>query len=321
MNKEIKTPSIVFFGTTEFASYCLKSLLKAKLKVLSVVTVPDRKAGRGKKMTSSAVKRLAGFYGISILQPSNLKAPEFISQLSGLKAEVFVVVAFRMLPKVIWSIPNHGTINLHASLLPDYRGAAPINWALINGEKYTGVTTFFIDDKIDTGDILLQKKIKINKTDNAEDLHNSLSKIGSLLMYETINKVVNNNIKPIKQGSNKIHKTAYKLNKENIKINWESRPIEIYNKIRGLSPYPGARTTIIDTKFKIKKNIIIYDCDYKLINNGLNPGHIIISKNNFKISCIDGFIQLKDIKIEGKKRMKIKSFLNGFNVNNELIAK
>ena len=159
-----------------------------------------------------------------------------------------------MLPKVIWSIPNLGTINLHASLLPDYRGAAPINWALINGEKYTGVTTFFIDDKIDTGDILLQKRIKIYKTDNAEDLHNSLSKIGSLLMFETINKVVNNSIKPIKQGSNKIYKTAYKLNKENVKINWESRPIEIYNKIRGLSPYPGARTTIIDTKFKIKKN-------------------------------------------------------------------
>ena len=226
-----------------------------------------------------------------------------------------------MLPKVIWSIPKHGTINLHASLLPNYRGAAPINWALINGEKFTGVTTFFIDDEIDTGDILLQKKIKINETDNAEDLHKSLSKTGSLLMHKTINRVLNNSIKPSKQESNKDYKTAYKLNKDNIKINWETKPIEIYNKIRGLSPYPGARTTIIDSKLKIKKNIIIYDCDYKLINNKLNPGHIIISKKDFKISCVDGYIMIKDIKIEGKKRMKIKSFLNGFNSNNELIAK
>lgn len=307
-------------GTSEFGVPTLDQIVN-NFNLLAIVTNYDKPSGRGLKIRNSAVKEYALKKNIELLQPKNLKDQSFVEKIKNFKPDFIIVVAFRMLPKVIWSIPNLGTINLHASLLPDYRGAAPINWALINGEKYTGVTTFFIDDKIDTGDILLQKRIKINKTDNAEDLHNSLSKIGSLLMYETINKVVNNNIKPIKQGSNKIYKTAYKLNKENVKINWESRPIEIYNKIRGLSPYPGARTTIIDTKFKIKKNIIIYDCDYKLINNGLNPGHIIISKNNFKISCIDGFIQLKDIKIEGKKRMKIKSFLNGFNVNNELIAK
>ena len=307
-------------GTSEFGVPTLDQIVN-NFNLLAIVTNYDKPSGRGLKIRNSAVKKYALKKNIELLQPKNLKDQSFVEKIKNFKPDFIIVVAFRMLPKVIWSIPNLGTINLHASLLPDYRGAAPINWALINGEKYTGVTTFFIDDKIDTGDILLQKRIKINKTDNAEDLHNSLSKIGSLLMCETINKVVNNNIKPIKQGSNKIYKTAYKLNKENVKINWESRPIEIYNKIRGLSPYPGARTTIIDTKFKIKKNIIIYDCDYKLINNGLNPGHIIISKNNFKISCIDGFIQLKDIKIEGKKRMKIKSFLNGFNVNNELIAK
>ena len=307
-------------GTSEFGVPTLDQIVN-NFNLLAIVTNYDKPSGRGLKIRNSAVKKYKIKKNIEILQPKNLKDQSFVEKIKNFKPDFIIVVAFRMLPKVIWSIPNLGTINLHASLLPDYRGAAPINWALINGEKYTGVSTFFIDDKIDTGDILLQKRIKINKTDNAEDLHNSLSKIGSLLMYETINKVVNNNIKPIKQGSNKIYKTAYKLNKENVKINWETRPIEIYNKIRGLSPYPGARTTIIDTKFKIKKNIIIYDCDYKLINNGLNPGHIIISKNNFKISCIDGFIQLKDIKIEGKKRMKIKSFLNGFNVNNELIAK
>ena len=307
-------------GTSEFGVPTLNQIVN-NFNLLAIVTNYDKPSGRGLKIRNSAIKQYALKKNIELLQPKNLKDQTFVEKIKNFKPDFIIVVAFRMLPKVIWSIPNLGTINLHASLLPDYRGAAPINWALINGEKYTGVTTFFIDDKIDTGDILLQKRIKINKTDNAEDLHNSLSKIGSLLMYETINKVVNNNIKPIKQRSNKIYKTAYKLNKENVKINWETRSIEIYNKIRGLSPYPGARTTIIDTKFKIKKNIIIYDCDYKLINNGLNPGHIIISKNNFKISCIDGFIQLKDIKIEGKKRMKIKSFLNGFNVINELIAK
>ena len=307
-------------GTSEFGLPTLEQI-KNNFNLLAIVTNYDKPSGRGLKIKNSAVKEYALKKNIELLQPKNLKDQNFIEKIKKFKPDFIIVVAFRMLPKVIWSIPKHGTINLHASLLPNYRGAAPINWALINGEKYTGVTTFFIDDEIDTGDILLQKKIKINETDNAEDLHNSLSKKGSLLMHKTINRVLNNSIKPSKQESNKAYKTAYKLNKDNIKINWETKPIEIYNKIRGLSPYPGARTTIIDSKLKTKKNIIIYDCDYKLINNKLNPGHIIISKKDFKISCVDGYIMIKDIKIEGKKRMKIKSFLNGFNGNNELIAK
>ena len=307
-------------GTSEFGLPTLEQILN-NFNLLAIVTNYDKPSGRGMKIKNSAVKEYALKKNIALFQPKNLKDQNFIEKIKKFKPDFIIVVAFRMLPKVIWSIPSLGTINLHASLLPDYRGAAPINWALINGEKYTGVTTFFIDDEIDTGDILLQKKIKINKTDNAEDLHNSLSKTGSLLMHETINKVLNNSIKPSKQESNKAYKTAYKLNKDNIKINWETKPIEIYNKIRGLSPYPGARTTIIDSKLKTKKNIIIYDCDYELINNKLNPGHIIISKKDFKISCIDGYILIKDIKIEGKKRMKIKSFLNGFKGKNELTAK
>ena len=307
-------------GTSEFGVPTLDQIVN-NFNLLAIVTNYDKPSGRGLKIRNSAVKEYALKKNIELLQPKNLKDQSFIEKIKKFKPDFIIVVAFRMLPKIIWSIPNLGTINLHASLLPNYRGAAPINWALINGEKYTGVTTFFIDDKIDTGDILLQKKIKINETDNAEDLHNSLSKTGSLLMNETINRVLNNSIKPSKQESNKAYKTAYKLNKDNIKIDWETKPIEIYNKIRGLSPYPGARTTIIDIKRKIKKNVIIYDCDYKLINSKLMPGHIIISKNDFKISCVDGFIEIKDIKIEGKKRMKIKSFLNGFNGNNELIAK
>ncbi len=307
-------------GTSEFGLPTLEQI-KKNFNLLAVVTNYDKPSGRGLKIKNSAVKEYALKKNIELLQPKNLKDQNFIEKIKKFKPDFIIVVAFRMLPKVIWSIPKHGTINLHASLLPNYRGAAPINWALINGEKYTGVTTFFIDDEIDTGDILLQKKIKINETDNAEDLHNSLSKKGSLLMHKTISRVLNNSIKPSKQESNKACKTAYKLNKDNIKINWETKPIEIYNKIRGLSPYPGARTTIIDSKLKTKKNIIIYDCDYKLMNNKLDPGHIIISKKDFKISCIDGYILIKDIKIEGKKRMKIKSFLNGFNGNNELIAK
>ena len=307
-------------GTSEFGLPTLEQI-KNNFNLLAIVTNYDKPSGRGLKIKNSAVKEYALKKNIELLQPKNLKDQNFIEKIKKFKPDFIIVVAFRMLPKVIWSIPKYGTINLHASLLPNYRGAAPINWALINGEKFTGVTTFFIDDEIDTGDILLQKKIKINKTDNAEDLYKSLSKTGSLLMHKTINRVLNNSIKPIRQESNKDYKTAYKLNKDNIKINWETKPIDIYNKIRGLSPYPGARTTIIDSKLKTKKNIIIYDCDYKLINNKLNPGHIIISKKDFKISCVDGYIMIKDIKIEGKKRMKIKSFLNGFNGNNELIAK
>lgn len=307
-------------GTSEFGLPTLEQI-KNNFNLLAIVTNYDKPSGRGLKIKNSAVKEYALKKNIELFQPKNLKDQNFIEKIKKFKPDFIIVVAFRMLPKVIWSIPKHGTINLHASLLPNYRGAAPINWALINGEKYTGVTTFFIDDEIDTGDILLQKKIKINETDNAQDLHNSLSKTGSLLINETINRVLNNSIKPIKQESNKAYKTAYKLNKDNIKIDWENKAIEIYNKIRGLSPYPGARTTIVDNNRKIKKNIIIYDCDYKLINNKLNPGNIIISKSDFKISCIDGYIYIKDIKIEGKKRMKIKSFLNGFIGNNELIAK
>ena len=307
-------------GTSEFGLPTLEQI-KNNFNLLAIVTNYDKPSGRGLKIKNSAVKEYAVKKNIELLQPKNLKDQNFIEKIKKFKPDFIIVVAFRMLPKVIWSIPKYGTINLHASLLPNYRGAAPINWALINGEKFTGVTTFFIDDEIDTGDILLQKKIKINETDNAEDLHNSLSKIGSLLMHKTINRVLNNSIKPGKQESNKAYKTAYKLNKDNIKINWETKPIDIYNKIRGLSPFPGARTTIIDSKLKTEKNIIIYDCDYKIINNNLNPGHIIISKKEFKISCVEGYIMIKDIKIEGKKRMKIKSFLNGFNGNNELIAK
>ena len=274
-------------GTSEFGLPTLEQI-KNNFNLLAIVTNYDKPSGRGLKIKNSAIKEYALKKNIELLQPKNLKDQNFIEKIKKFKPDFIIVVAFRMLPKVIWSIPKHGTINLHASLLPNYRGAAPINWALINGEKYTGVTTFFIDDEIDTGDILLQKKIKINETDNAEDLHNSLSKKGSLLMHKTISRVLNNSIKPSKQESNKAYKTAYKLNKDNIKINWETKPIEIYNKIRGLSPYPGARTTIIDSKLKTKKNIIIYDCDYKLMNNKLDPGHIIISKKDFKISCIDG---------------------------------
>ena len=239
-------------GTSEFGLPTLEQI-KNNFNLLAIVTNYDKPSGRGLKIKNSAVKEYALKKNIELLQPKNLKDQNFIEKIKKFKPDFIIVVAFRMLPKVIWSIPKHGTINLHASLLPNYRGAAPINWALINGEKFTGVTTFFIDDEIDTGDILLQKKIKINETDNAEDLHKSLSKTGSLLMHKTINRVLNNSIKPSKQESNKDYKTAYKLNKDNIKINWETKPIDIYNKIRGLSPYPGARTTIIDSKLKTKK--------------------------------------------------------------------
>lgn len=313
MNKEIKTPSIVFFGTTEFASYCLKSLLKAKLKVLSVVTVPDRKAGRGKKMTSSAVKRLAGFYGISILQPSNLKAPEFISQLSGLKAEVFVVVAFRMLPKVVWSYPKLGTINLHASLLPNYRGAAPINWVLINGEKKTGITTFLIDNNIDSGSILLKKEVLIEQTENAGSLHDKLLFHGAPLLIETLKGVKSGKIKPIKQNISKLESEAPKLTTENTRLDWVS-PLKILkNKINGLSPYPGAwsffQNNGVIERFKILKAEIIFEKHIHPLNK------ILINDNQIYITNAEGYLNCLEIQLPNKKRMPAKTLLNGYEFN------
>ena len=240
MNKKNSLPSLVFFGTPLFASHCLKSLLDDNFKILSVVTAPDRKAGRGKKLTSSSVKQLAESFELPIFQPINLKESKFITQLTELKADIFVVVAFRMLPKVVWSLPKYGSINLHASLLPNYRGAAPINWVLINGEKKTGITTFFIDEKIDSGSILLQKEVSIDLNDNAGSLHDKIVFQGATLIIDTLKGIQSGILNSRKQNITKFEFEAPKLSAENTKLEWGATLIILKNKIKGLCPYPGA---------------------------------------------------------------------------------
>ena len=216
-----------------------------------------------------------------------------------------------MIPKSIWQIPKYGTINLHASLLPNYRGSAPINWVIINNENFTGVTTFFIDDKIDTGDILLQEKIKVDKKINAGELHDKLKVIGARTVKKTIEEILNNSLKQKKQEHDKNYKTAYKLDKENIKIDWNQNCLEIYNKIRGLSPFPGSRASLINDNGDVKR-VIFYESEYVIEDHNFENGQITKEKDFINITCNDGFIKIKNLKMEGKKRMPAKLFLKGY---------
>ena len=225
-----------------------------------------------------------------------------------------------MIPKSIWQIPKYGTINLHASLLPNYRGSAPINWAIINNENFTGVTTFFIDDKIDTGDILLQEKIKVDKKINAGELHDKLKVIGARTVKKTIEEILNNSLKQKKQEHDKNYKTAYKLDKENIKIDWNQNCLEIYNKIRGLSPFPGSRASLINDNGDVKR-VIFYESEYVIEDHNFENGQITKEKDFINITCNDGFIKIKNLKMEGKKRMNTSSFLNGFDIENYRMIK
>ncbi len=302
-------PRIVFMGTPEFAVESLKKIMEKGYNVVGVVTAPDKPAGRGKKIKKSAVKEFAEKQGLKILQPANLKSEEFNKELQELNPDIQVVVAFRMLPEKVWKLPRKGTFNLHASLLPDYRGAAPINWAIINGETETGVTTFFIDDKIDTGKIILQKKIPLHMHENATQVHDKLKETGSDLVIETLELISNNKVNPIPQPDSKQPKKAPKLNKENTRINWNKNGKEIYNFIRGLSMYPGAWTEWI-TEDEPKK-LIIYKASFIPEKHSLQPGEIIASKKEMKIAVPDGFILPEMLKLQGKKMMDIRSFLNG----------
>lgn len=313
MNNQKK---IIFMGTAQFAIPCLDNIKKNNFNLLAVVTSPDKPAGRGLKISESPVKEYAKKNQLNLLQPVNLKDSNFINQIRRLKPDLIVVVAFRMLPEILWSIPTFGSINVHASLLPNYRGAAPINWAIINGEKQTGVTTFFINDRIDTGDVIGQSKIDINKNENAGELHNSLMRLGADLLIKSIDKIFSSkeNIST-KQLEVKNLKAAPKLNKTNCKINWQDSCINIHNKIRGLSPYPGARSVLDNLNKKIK--VIIYKSDYIKEVHNLNSGSIYIEKDKIKIAVVDGYIYPLLIKFEGKKTMDTKSLINGFNFNKE----
>ncbi|MBC3846724.1 methionyl-tRNA formyltransferase [Winogradskyella echinorum] len=303
---------IVFMGTPDFAVATLKALLDHNYNVVGVITAPDRNAGRGQKLRASAVKEFAIEQNLNILQPKNLKAESFIEELKALNANLQIIVAFRMLPKVVWQMPKYGTFNLHASLLPQYRGAAPIHWAIINGETKTGVTTFFIDEKIDTGAIILSKETSIGNETTVGELHDELMTIGSNLVITTVKQIETDSVTTEIQPQTKDLKTAYKLNRDNCKIDW-SEPIDnIYNKIRGLNPFPAA-WCYLDNGEKDLLNIKIYGIEKFEENHNLEDGQLVSTKEELKIACKGGYIKIIEMQLPGKRKMDVKSLLNGFN--------
>lgn len=297
---------IVFMGTPDFAVTALQHLLDHQFNVVAVVTNIDKKSGRGMKETPSAVKKFAVEKNIPVLQPKNLKAPDFLQELSSFNAHVQVVVAFRMLPVAVWDMPPHGTINIHASLLPDYRGAAPINWAIINGEEKTGITTFQLKHEIDTGDILLQNEIDILPSDTAGSLHDKLARLGGKTIVETLKLFYAGNLSPSPQQFSEANKKAPKIFKNDCAINWNQSGEAIYNFVRGMAPYPAAFTTINDKKMKV------FACEFIGADETVQNGAIISdNKNYIKIACENGWINLTSIQPEGKKRMAVPDFLRG----------
>ncbi len=302
--------NIVFMGTPDFAVTTLKTLVEEKYNIVGVITAPDRPAGRGQKLNQSAVKKYALSENLPILQPTNLKDDDFLAALKALNATLQIVVAFRMLPKQVWQMPTHGTFNLHASLLPQYRGAAPINWAIINGETQTGVTTFFIDDKIDTGAIIMQESTSIDPSENAGSLHDKLMDQGSKLVLKTVEKIANNTVSTNAQPQVSNIQTAYKIHKHTCKIDWTAPIDVIYNKIRGLSPYPAAWTNAHTNNSILA--IKIYEVAKQVENHSFEVGNILSNKNSIKVAVTGGFIELLTIQLPGKKKMDVKSLLNGF---------
>ena len=301
---------VVFFGTPDFARASLEAIHTSAHEVVGVVTVADKASGRGQKVHQSPVKTYAVEHDLPLFQPEKLRNEEFLSQIQSLNADIFVVVAFRMMPKVLFSMPRLGTFNLHASLLPDYRGAAPINYAVINGEAKSGVTTFFINEKIDEGNILLQAETEISPEDNAGTLHDRLMKIGAKLVVKTLDGLAEGKLTEIPQNQKENPKTAYKIFKEDTKIDWEKEVEVIHNFIRGMSPYPAAFTILeVGGEQKILK---IFKGKFQKIEHSKENGEIEISKNEFKIYAKNGVYFPEELQLEGKKRMNLKDFLNGF---------
>lgn len=305
---------IVFMGTPEFAVGSLAALVDAGCQIVGVVTAPDKPAGRGMRITESAVKKYAVEKGLHLLQPEKLKNPEFIAALKALKADLQVVVAFRMLPEVVWNMPALGTINLHGSLLPQYRGAAPIHWAVINGEKETGVTTFKLQQAIDTGDILLQKSFPIGPNETTGEVHDKMKDIGAAVLVETVKGIAENSLKEKKQSAftNESElKHAPKLFTENCQVNWSQSIDPIHNFIRGLSPFPGALSKLDDKILKIYRSKKEYSAKRETPGTVFSDG-----KTYLKIAAVDGFIHLLDLQLEGKKRMFTEDFLRGYRLAN-----
>ncbi|WP_417785259.1 methionyl-tRNA formyltransferase [Tenacibaculum sp.] len=305
---------IVFMGTPDFAATILQHLVENDYNVVGVITAADKPAGRGRKLNQSAVKKYALSQNLPILQPKNLKSEEFQEDLKKWNANLQIVVAFRMLPKSVWALPEYGTFNLHASLLPEYRGAAPINWAIINGETKTGVTTFFIDDKIDTGEIILQSEVTIKEDEIVGQLHDRLMHLGAKLVAETLDLIAKGDVTTTKQPELE-EKSAPKLYPHNCKIDWSKSLSDIYNHIRGLNPYPAAWTTIINGDDEVSAKI--YGVSKDPSSHNLEIGTIVTSKKELKIAVTDGYLNIHQIKISGKKLMDAQSLLNGYQFKKE----
>ena len=310
---------IIFMGTPEFAVASLKTLIDNSYNVVGVVTAPDRPSGRGQKLHQSDVKKYAVSQGLPVLQPEKLKDENFLRELKSLNADIQIVVAFRMLPEVVWKMPPMGTFNLHGSLLPHYRGAAPLNWTIINGDMETGVTTFLLKQEIDTGNILFQEKVKIGPEETIGELHDKLMEIGANLVLKTIDALAEGNVLPLAQdlqaiNPEKLH--APKIFKENCLIDWEKPGIIINNLVRGLSPYPAAWTNFQNSG--TETGVKIFKASFEQVCHQCQPGNIQSdNKKYLKIACADGFLHILDLQLAGKKRMGIAEFLRGFpNVGN-----
>ena len=306
-------------GTPEFAVASLSALYDAGCNIVGVITAPDKPAGRGMKIQESSVKKYALEKGLNILQPEKLKNPDFLNELKNLKADLQIVVAFRMLPEIVWNMPPMGTLNLHGSLLPQYRGAAPINWVLINGEKVTGVTTFKLQHEIDTGPVLLQEKMLIGENETAGELHDRMKEIGARILVETVKGLADGTLKETPQNQlnkNSLQdsvefKHAPKIFTETCQVDWNKPVTEIFNLVRGLAPFPAAFTTLQNKKLKI------YTSAKELAKPSIAPGTFETDHRSFlKFACTDGYLHLRDIQLEGKKRMMIEDFLRGFRFNN-----
>lgn len=306
-----KSLRIVFMGTPEFAVATLDALLKSRHTVVGVVTVPDKPANRGLKLQASAVKEFALKHNLPVLQPEKLKTEEFVSALKKLNPDLQVVVAFRMLPEIVWALPEYGTINLHASLLPQYRGAAPINWAVINGEKETGVTTFFISHQIDTGDILMQEKVAITEEDNAGTIHDKLMTIGSALTVKTVDAIADKTIKAIKQPLSGELKAAPKIFREDCQIDFNKPVKKVHDFIRGISPYPGAWAGFENEKGE-KMTLKIFRCAKH--TDKTICGLLSVNEGRLYIGCTDGTIEILELQAEGRKKMNTADFLRGFSL-------
>ena len=310
---------IVFFGTPDFAVESLKRLIDNDFNIVGVVTAPDKPAGRGHHMLMSDVKKFAIEHNLNVMQPERLKDENFVNELRALDAQLFIVIAFRMLPEVVWTMPPLGTFNLHASLLPKYRGAAPINWAVMNGEAKTGVTTFFLKHEIDTGDIIQQESIDIEPTDNVGVVHDRLMTLGTEMVVDTVNNIIAGTVKPIPQdqllNQGEQPTPAPKIFKDTCRIDWNQPTLKVYNHIRGLSPYPAAWTEItngIETKqIKIFKTSQPLKLSYRQ-----EPGNITSTTVSMIVACADGELEIDELQLEGKRRMTTAEFLRGFKIEN-----